>query len=238
MVAVGGLMGKGVPPNLPKFLLPIRIAIIVLSVIILALAAYAIAVFSNATDGIYYSSGASGLLIFVVIKTWIIYGVLTAIELRAPHLFYRFIACIGYAISIIFWLSAWAWSASLASFWLSYSDDYGFDVYDNSFDSTLKSEGGALAACAGLGAVVWVLSIVHYVIFFRACLADRTVVAHNQAELGQVQTQKQEATTTVYTTGSPAPVVYQQQPVAYQQQPVAYQQQPVAYQQPQPYTTQ
>ena len=58
-------MAKGPPPNLPKFLLFAKIAIIVLSLIILALAAYSIAIFST-SYGVYGYSGVAGLLIFVV----------------------------------------------------------------------------------------------------------------------------------------------------------------------------
>ncbi len=54
-----GLMGKGVPETAPKFLLFIKIAIIVLSVIVLALAAYA-------TSVSYGTVGIGGLVIFVV----------------------------------------------------------------------------------------------------------------------------------------------------------------------------
>jgi len=58
-------MAKGPPAGLPRWLLFVRIAIIVLSVIILALAAYSIAVF-NTSYGIYGYTGVAGLLIFTV----------------------------------------------------------------------------------------------------------------------------------------------------------------------------
>jgi hypothetical protein len=65
-MAMSGLTAKGPPAGLPKFLLYIRIVIIVLSLIILALAAYAISIFGSVTY--YYGSynGAAGLLIFTV----------------------------------------------------------------------------------------------------------------------------------------------------------------------------
>ncbi len=85
-----------------------------------------------------------------VIKTWLIYGILLALELKAQHLFYRIIAVIAYAISIVFWLSAWAWSASMAGFWLGYVCAFG--VCD---DGPWKNEGASLAVCAALGAIVW-----------------------------------------------------------------------------------
>jgi len=134
------------------------------------------------------------------------------------------IAC---AISIVFWLSAWAWSASIAAFWLSY-DTYYYDSYINS--APWHAEGAALAACAGLGAIVWILSIVHLVFFIRACMHDSAPV--HQAELGHVGIHKTEANSTVYPATGPAPVQYgQPAPGVYQQQP-AYGQ-PAPYQQPQ-----
>jgi len=231
-MGTSGLMAKGVPPNMPQFLLFIRIAIIVLSVIILALAAYAISIFGSAL-GVYGGyvggySGASGLLIFAVIKTWIIYGAFTFIEMKAPHLYYRLLAIIAYTISIIFWLSAWAWSASIGAWYLT---DYG---YGYSGINPWRNEGAALAACAGLGALLWILAIVHLVFLIRACLADSGTTAPHQAELGQVHGQhKVEAQANVYPATTPTPVQYGQpqpgygQPAPYgQPQPAPYGQQP------------
>ncbi len=84
----------------------------------------------------------------MTIKTFIVFGGITAIEIYAPHLFYRLIALIAYIISLVLWLSAWAYAASSASAWLAVSR------FDDS-DSPWKQEGGALAACAAFGAVVW-----------------------------------------------------------------------------------
>jgi len=209
------LLARGVPANLPPVLLYLKIAILALSLIILAVSAYAISLF-NSWVGYYGGNGVGGLNVFVVIKTFIIYGIAIAFQFRFPHLFYRIAAIALYAISVVFWLSAWAWSADLAAFWLTWSDGY---VDDGVFyDPTVRNEGAALAVCAALGAVVWVLSIVHLALFVRACLAEPTI-GHQQAELGQVPVvQKQEATTTVY--AAPAPVQYQVQPVYQQPQQV------------------
>lgn len=62
-----GLMQKGVPPTLPKWILYIKIAILVLSLIILALAAYAVSLFSGWYT--YGYAGAPGFLIFVVCES-------------------------------------------------------------------------------------------------------------------------------------------------------------------------
>jgi hypothetical protein len=183
-----GLMQKGVPP-MPSWLFFIKIAILVLSLIILALAAWSISIFGSYTGVYYYGSGSGGLLIFACVKTFIIYGAQIAVEKLAPHMFFRAVAVVLCVISIIFWLSAWAWAASSAGAWLSLAG------YDGFYDGAWKKEGSALAACAGLGALVWILSIVHLVFLVQACQADPEGKgsAQNQAELGQVHHKQQEA---------------------------------------------
>ena len=65
MVQTSGLTAKGVPPQ-PAFLFYIKIAILVLSVIILALAAW---VLSLVGGYIGYGAGGAGYMIFVVCIT-------------------------------------------------------------------------------------------------------------------------------------------------------------------------
>ncbi|KAK0712176.1 hypothetical protein B0T21DRAFT_247810, partial [Apiosordaria backusii] len=186
-----GLTAKGVPPQ-PLWLLYIKIAILVLSLITLALGAWAVSIFGGYLGGYGGPTGAGGLVIFTAIWSFIIYGGAAAIEIYAPHYFYRIGALVGYILHIIFWLSAWAWSASAAAFWLSYTVTWGF-IYDSSW----KSEGQALGACAGIGALIWVLSIVHLVLFVRASLSDpegsgpAPGTGAGQAELGQVKPEQQ-----------------------------------------------
>jgi hypothetical protein len=86
------------------------------------------------------------------IKTFIVMGGALAVEIWAPHMFYRIVALVCYILSIIFWLSAWAWAASTAAVWLSTVCYFGVC---GSPDGAAKSEGSALAACAALGAVAW-----------------------------------------------------------------------------------
>ncbi|KAK3994853.1 hypothetical protein QBC44DRAFT_260911 [Cladorrhinum sp. PSN332] len=162
-----GLVKTGVPPQ-PLWLLYIKIAILVLSLITLGLAAWAISMWG----GYYWYggsySGTGGMVIFTSILSFIVYGGAAGIELWAPHFFFRIGAFIGYILHIIFWLSAWAWSASAAA-WAG--GDYA----------------AATGSCAGIGAIIWVLSIVHFVFFVRACLADPQGNGASQAELGQVK---------------------------------------------------
>lgn len=75
------------------------------------------------------------------ILNFIVYGTTGALELWAPQYFYRIGALIGYILTVIFWLTAWAWSASDASAWISL---LGY-----------RALGGALGGCAGLGAIAW-----------------------------------------------------------------------------------
>jgi hypothetical protein len=65
-MTMSGLTATGVPPQ-PAFLRIIKFVVLFLSVIVLALAAYAISIFSG--YGYYGNGGVSGLLIFVVSYT-------------------------------------------------------------------------------------------------------------------------------------------------------------------------
>lgn len=189
-----GLIAVGVPPQ-PLWLLYIKLAILILALIVLALGAYAVSLLPFTTGG----SGAMD--IFIGILCFIVYGTAGALELWASQYFFRIGALVGYILTVIFWLAAWAWSASDASFWLNY---YRY-----------PSLGGSLGGCAGLGAIAWILSIVHLAFFIRACVID-TTAGSGQAELGQVKAE--------------VPAQQYQQPYA-AQQPV---QQPYPAQEPYP----
>ncbi|ORY65183.1 uncharacterized protein BCR38DRAFT_340942 [Pseudomassariella vexata] len=158
-----GLTGRG-PAPVPSWLIFVKDAIILLSVIILALSAYAISLYGSYYS-YYYSSGVPGYLIFLVIKTWIIYGIAIALELKAQNYFFRIVVLIAYVLSVIFWLSGWAWSASWAATILSYT---AYEV-----DGVYKTFGSVMAACAGLGAILWILTIVNLVFFIMACLQNQ-----------------------------------------------------------------
>lgn len=72
-----------------------------------------------------------------------------ATEFFSPKLHIR-IAFIGALIlDAIFWLSAWAWAASVAADFFSWYDGW---YYSN---STVSRYGGSMAAEAALGAVTW-----------------------------------------------------------------------------------
>jgi len=216
MGSVQGLTATGVPP-MPKWLLFLRIGIIVLSLGVLIAAAYNISVSSG---GYYYyglTSGPAGFLIFDAIFTWLILGFMIASELFFPRLYYRLAFIVFLGLAIIFWLSAWAWAAR----WASFYGEYGryADIY------------GSITAAALFGALVWVALIVVTVFFVRASLADSegTVSASTSTpvdtELGQSIKPEVQAQ------------VHAQDPYA---QPQAYppQQAPYPPQQQQPYPPQ
>ncbi|KAF7546587.1 hypothetical protein G7Z17_g8334 [Cylindrodendrum hubeiense] len=175
-----GLTATGVPP-LPFFLTIIRGVILAFSLGALIAAAYNLSLFSGFLVGY---SGPAGFIIFDAIFTFIIVGGMLVSEFFAPQLYIR-IAFIGALIlDAIFWLSAWAWAASVAASFFSYFD--GFYGHNN----TIDAYGGSMAACAALGAVIWVLVIVTIVFFVKACMASpqsQTFAprTENQAELGE-----------------------------------------------------
>ncbi|ETS83146.1 hypothetical protein PFICI_05022 [Pestalotiopsis fici W106-1] len=180
-----GLIAVGIPPALPRWLLYVQGAIIVLSVIILALSAYALSLFSGYG---YSPGGAPGYMIFLAIKSWIIYGATIFFVLKASQLYFRIGLLIAYVLSAIFWLAGWAWAASWAAAILGY-------YRGNSLASKF---GGAMAGNAAIGAVVWVLVIVNLVFFIMASVRDESSAAN--VELGQPQKQSQPMATTQPTT--------------------------------------
>ncbi len=60
-----GLVAKGVPPQ-PSWIIFLRIAILVLSVILLGLAAWSLSIYGGYGYYGYYGNGAGGFVIFVV----------------------------------------------------------------------------------------------------------------------------------------------------------------------------
>ncbi|KAI1177616.1 hypothetical protein F4777DRAFT_541744 [Nemania sp. FL0916] len=160
-MATRGLAARRVPV-LPKFFIYVVGLIILLSLAVLALAAYA----QSLSGNYYYESGIPVFLLFVSIWTLLVYGGILAVERFAPQFYYRIGFLIGQLLSIIFWLTGWAWAASWAAYILS------FDNYSSSDDirGAWKAFGQTTAACAGIGAIVWVLCIVIIIIFCWACV--------------------------------------------------------------------
>ncbi|EGO59643.1 hypothetical protein NEUTE1DRAFT_61245 [Neurospora tetrasperma FGSC 2508] len=202
MASARGLTAVGVPP-FPSWILYIRIAILVLSLVLLGVAAWAVSMFAGGGSAAYGYTGASGMMIFVTIWSLVVYGGSLGFQFGAPHLFYRIVGLILYSLAVIFWLVGWAYAASEAAVALDWSGYYYGAIHDY---------GSAMAVCAGLGAVAWVLSIIDLVFFILACVREATTPKLSQAELGQVQP-----------TASVAPATANELPPqpAYSQQPYA-----------------
>ncbi|KAI1261036.1 hypothetical protein F5Y18DRAFT_403150 [Xylariaceae sp. FL1019] len=175
-MALKGLLARGAP-RLPKYTLYIVGATILLSVIVLALAAYAQSL--SGRSSYYYDSGIAGFLIFVAIWTWLVFGGIFGLEKYLPRFYYRVGVLVAQILTIIFWLSAWAWAASWAAYILSFDSYAGFDGIGGS----LKAFGQSIGACAGIGALIWIMSIVVLFIFSRACTND-TNTSTADVELG------------------------------------------------------
>ncbi|KAI1122616.1 hypothetical protein F5Y10DRAFT_71267 [Nemania abortiva] len=167
-----GLFARGVPP-FPKFFTYIVGLIILLSIIILSLAAYA----ESLSGNYYYESGVPGFLLFVSIWSWLVYGGMLAVEHYAPRFYYRIAFLVGQLLSAIFWISGWAWAASSADYILSFDNYSSHD----SIRGAWKAFGQTIAACAGVGALVWVLCIVAVVAFCSACM--RSSVSESAADI-------------------------------------------------------
>ncbi|KAL7629129.1 hypothetical protein AAE478_000648 [Parahypoxylon ruwenzoriense] len=142
-MAASALMAQGVPP-FPKFIL------------------------ASGDIQLRLAKFDSFLTTTQVIFTWIVYGVPTIIELIAPRFYYRLAVLVAYTLSAIFWLTGWTWGASWASYMNSFSGDN--DNRDNG--GLWNTFGSVMGACAGLGALTWVLTVVELTFFCKACLQN------------------------------------------------------------------
>lgn len=82
------------------------------------------------------------------------YGVVTAVQVWAPRMFFRVAALIAYLLGIIFWLASWGWAASVSGVYFSLASSYSSRVYGD-LPNKLRQEGGAMAGCAAIGAIAW-----------------------------------------------------------------------------------
>jgi hypothetical protein len=237
-MAVEGLMAHG-PPAQPKWLFFLTVGIIVLS--FGAFIAACVNVSAYDSWGWSASSGPGGFMIFDAIFTWIVLGTMIAFQYKFQKFYIRLTYVVLLPLCAIFWLSAWAWAASVAS---------AFRGYDSFFrDSALDRFSRSIAACAALGAFTWVAIVVLTIFYIVACLRDDTNTAHS-TEMGMgAKTEPTPTTGPVPTAGTDGAAFNQQtqdyygtpqtqaQPeVPVQQQTAAYPQEmssPNQYQQPQ-----
>lgn len=75
-----------------------------------------------------------------------------ALERFAPQFYFRLALLIAYGVNVLFWLSGWAWSASIASLFLG-NTCIGSTCFGPTTEETRY--GASMAAAAGVGAVNW-----------------------------------------------------------------------------------
>ncbi|KLU85123.1 hypothetical protein MAPG_04154 [Magnaporthiopsis poae ATCC 64411] len=267
-----GLLTKG-PPVEPKWVFIIRIVIIFLSLLVLALGAWSMHVHvtpydkivgaSSTTTGcrsslcrrslearqygysLYYTSvtAAPSMMIFSAIWSLLTFGVTLGVEKAAPQAFFRICVFIAYILAAIFMLSGWAYMASAAAAYAPLADLYRQARVTGPVDSYLTQLVASTAACAGIGAVLWVLIIIATVMFAINSLRTEgaPMSGSGGTEMHAVAAQPHKGgEVAVETHPAPAPV-YQQQQV-YPQQPGYVQPQQQVYpqqaQQPQQTYTQ
>lgn len=172
-MGVEGLVAKN-PPAVPKWLFFLQVGIIVLSFGCLIAGAVNVSSFGGWAR-YSASSGPGGFLIFDAIFTWIIVGTMIAFERFAPQFYLRLTYVVLLPLSAIFWLSAWAWAASVASVWSG---------YDSSFwGGELSRYSASIAACAALGAFTWVAVVALTILYVLACFRDSSETP-SQTEMG------------------------------------------------------
>ncbi|KAK1723017.1 uncharacterized protein BDZ83DRAFT_653456 [Colletotrichum acutatum] len=198
---IRGLMGKGAPPT-PSLFSIVRVAVLVLSLAVLAACAYCLSLL-----GAYSSSytGPPGFMLFVVclilldplsrtlnqqpsipiisqvdhftnrnrrdqsLFTLLVLGGAMILERFAAHLYFRIAVLVGYGTNCLFWLSGWAWSASIAALFLRDTC-----VQGTCFGPTTEEKryGGSMAGAAAVGAVNWVLMTIVLFYYIKGCLSD------------------------------------------------------------------
>ncbi|KAF6832785.1 hypothetical protein CMUS01_06800 [Colletotrichum musicola] len=181
--SIRGLMGKGVPPT-PTFFSILRFAVLVLSLAVLAACAYNLSLLGG-YSGSY--TGPPGFMLFVAIFTLVVLGGAMALERFAPHLYFRIALLIAYGTNVLFWLSGWAWSASIAALFLG-DACIGSTCFGPTTEE--KKYGGSMAAAAAVGAVNWVMMIIVLIYFVKGCLADPDcygVSTGQSSEMGSIK---------------------------------------------------
>ncbi|TEA19478.1 hypothetical protein C8034_v009668 [Colletotrichum sidae] len=162
---IRGLMGRGVPPT-PTFFSILRVAVMVLSLAVLAACAYNLSLLGG-YSGSY--TGPPGFMLFVALFTLVVLGGASAMERFAPHLYFRLALLIAYGTNVLFWLSGWAWSASIAALFLGDTCISGICFGPTTEE---KKYGGSMAAAAAVGALNWIMMTVVLFYYVKGCLAD------------------------------------------------------------------
>jgi hypothetical protein len=224
-MAVEGLLATG-PPNLPVWFFFLRIGLLVLSFGTFIAACVNVSAF-NDWAGIVSSAGPGGFIIFDAIFTWIVIGSMLLFEWKFHNLFLRIAYVVLLPLGAIFWLSAWAWAASVASAFRS--------IWTGTGSSNLDKFSASIAACAALGAFTWIAFVAVTIFYIVACLSSRSSDPESgvtyQAEMA---VPKQDLAGTTAVQGAPYVDQHQQQ----QQQQSPYPAQEIPQYPPQQYPPQ
>ncbi|KAI1435263.1 hypothetical protein GGR50DRAFT_331464 [Xylaria sp. CBS 124048] len=173
-MAAKGLVACGVPV-LPASFIYIIGSKLLLSIVVLALAAHA----QSLSGHYYYDSDVTVFLLFVSIWTWLVSGSALAIQYCAPQHYYRLFVLISQVLSFIFWLVGWAWAVSWAAYVLSFDN---YDSHDK-IRGYWKAFGQTVAAAAGVGALICVLCAFTLTLFCSACTRSLPTEPANHIEL-------------------------------------------------------
>lgn len=208
------------PPAMPFWWFIVQIVTCVLGLGMFIVACYCIHVLPG--------GGPQAFLLFDALMIWAVVGGFLAIQRFQPSLYYRIGFVSGYALLIIFVLAAWAWSASVAGPFLSYSDSLSVFL-GSDYGNPWKGLGAGLAVGAAIGAIVWVLLIVSLVFFVMHCLrdgGDGIAAPRSDAEMGAVKVEQPAVAPQQTYEADPNQQQYQQYPP---QQYPPQQQQPQQY---------
>jgi len=247
MVTLKGRTDLAHIPRQPFWLFIVRFFQLFLSLIILALSAWA-------GGGIGFWYAGFGVAIFAFVWTLLFIGYIQLSTFFLPTAYNKYIHLVLECLTVIFWLSAWASLAAVAAVWSwgnIYGDGYVCGVYyycrrgldDRSLgkrytESQLNGMINATKAAAGLGAIEWLLfigTLISYGIYLH-----RNRIATRDAQLGigpagaQQQEIKMQPVVNQYPVQQPQPQPqpYQQVPAEQFQQQQTYPPQPYAQQQP------
>ncbi|KAG7152243.1 hypothetical protein HYQ46_011921 [Verticillium longisporum] len=172
-------------PHVPSWFFIVQLVVLALGLGVFVASAYSLSFF----DGYGYAgaySGSPGFLLFAALLIFIVVGSHIVLERFFSQWYFRLAFVIGYVLTIIFLLSAWAWAASIARLFNGDVCD-AFGCYSNDGNGY----GSAMAAGAALGAFAWVLLIVLLVFYILASLKEgrgevAPVVTAADAEMGHV----------------------------------------------------
>ncbi|KAI6369288.1 hypothetical protein MCOR25_004469 [Pyricularia grisea] len=180
------LMSHGVPAGQPRWLTGIKVAMILLSLVIVGLSAFAITIIKTFGERRFAGPGSAALFIFTAVKTVLLYVFALVVEKRVPRFFFRVLFVVSYGFSVFFWAATWVFGIRITRFWFLAADRFTDTSRFGDLSARLKKEGSVMAAVTAISFVVSVLTLVHMIFFVKACRSEGPAGPYaQQAELGQ-----------------------------------------------------